>query len=457
MSDKRFRNVYWIWAIGIAGLFAWINREGQVITHDSLFYLEGAQNLLNGQGFSNVIAGELRPDTHYGPIYALCIAGITWLSGMSPLSAAQLLMAVLLVINLLLFYSLLLLFELKNGQKYLLLFMLPFLPPFWMIHTHLWSEALYLAFLLAGLRFTLTDLPHWRWYIVAGIMGLAVLVRFSGLFMLPLFGLWLLQTTAPKTLALKRVLIFSVIALLPFLGWTWRNEWVGGELSSRTVVWNWAGAVNFSDAAATLLLWLGLIVPIFIGLVIFARRLQLNVIHGLWVLYPVIYVGFLVLAKSTIDPKIPLDNRLLSAVLPLYFLFLGALWSGKQIRPWHNVFWIIAVLLTMLQFMRPAGQLWKQELGLRHQLNKPPLDVVWVKLAQLPPTDTLYASGYDYTYLNHLLPNPIVYYREAGDKNSPFYYVRLLEAGDSAIFPRHWIVENVVDNHFWRINPAGYP
>lgn len=455
MPDKRFRNVSWIWAILVAIFFSWLTRAGLVITHDSLFYLEGADHLRAGQGFLNYFWGNLAPDTHYGPLYPAFIAAISWLSGLSATQAAFLGMTLLVVVNIRLFAALLQKFTLPAIYRYALLFVLPFSTPFWLVHTHLWSEALYLSFFLWGLHITLGSLAPRRWYVIGLIMGFSVLVRFSGLFMLPLFGIWILLEKESKWYKFRHFITYCCLALLPFILWTLRNQYVGNELSSRELFWAYAGNYSWLEVAHTLLFWLGWSIPLLLGLVLGSRLLQHNRILGLWVVYPVIYAGLLVLAKSTIDRQIPLDTRLLSGILPVCLLVSATLWSYVPAKNWHKAIWLLAVLLNLLQFMRPAGQLFKQELGLYPSVVKPYLASQDALVPPLHATDTLFCREFDFNYLKRYSRQPIVYAHNL--PKQPFYFARITAALPQEFSSGAWQVDTLITDRLYYATPAYHP
>lgn len=455
MPDKRFRNVSWFWAILVAIFFSWLNRAGLIVTHDSLFYLEGAEHLRAGQGFSNYFWGNLVPDTHYGPLYPLVLAAFSWLTGLSATHAAFWVMALLMVVNIRLFAALLQKFTLATNYRYALLGILPFSTPFWLVHTHIWSEALYLSFFLWGLTVSLGHSAPRRWYVVGLIMGFSVLVRFSGLFMLPLFGLWILREKEAKGLQFRRFIAYSFFSLLPFLLWTLRNQYVGNELSSRELFWAYAGNYSWLEVAHTLLFWLGWSVPLLFGLVLGSRLLKQHRIFGLWVVYPVIYAALLVLAKSTIDRQIPLDTRLLSGILPVCLLVSAALWSYVAAKNWHKAIWVVAILLNLLQFMRPAGQLYKQELGLYPSIVKPYLASLDTLVPPLHATDTLFCRDFDFNYLTKYSRQPIFYAHHLPEH--AFYFARLTAPLPQEFATGAWHVDTLITDRLYYATPVYHP
>ncbi len=75
---------------------------GLGLTNDSQAYLNGARNLLEGNGYGYTSGrGEVKPITHFPPAYAATIAGVSLVSGLEPQRAARLLSLVLLAANIL--------------------------------------------------------------------------------------------------------------------------------------------------------------------------------------------------------------------------------------------------------------------------------------------------------------------------------------------------------------------
>ncbi len=455
MRDKRFLRFSWLWALGMAVLFSLLSRGELVLTHDSLFYLDGAKHLLEGKGFYNYFWGYLVPDTHYGPLYPAFIAVISWMTRLAPLQSATVGMMLLILINIRLCASLIQKSSINNGLDYFLLVILPFSTPFWLIHSHSWSEALYLSFFLLAIRLALSNASPWRWYAVGLIAGLSVLVRFSGLFLLPFFGLWLLLEREPIRQKFRRFLIFSLLALLPFLIWTLRNRYVADELSSRQLFWDFAGHYSWLEAADTLLFWLGWSVPLLFGLLLARRSLGHNRLWLLWLVYPAIYVILLVLAKSTIDNQIPLDTRLLSAVFPLFLLLTAALWSEISVKKWQMAIWVFAVLLNLLQFMRPAAQLFKQELDLYPKLVQPFLSRIHELQPPLHSTDTLYCRDFDYNYLMAFSSQPVGYLFTMPQQ--PFYFAQLTSSLPKEWNSNSWQIDTIIIDRLYYVTPVNHP
>lgn len=455
MQDKRFRNVSWLWALVVAALFSWLNRAGLVITHDSLFYLEGAQQLLDGKGFYNYYWGNLVPDTHYGPVYSFGLAVLSWMFGWSPEQAALGLMAMVIFLNIGLFARILNVFELKPTLRYFFLFLLPCLPPFWLVHTHAWSEALYLFFLLLAITLSLKNEGSLRWYGIGLLLGFSVLVRFSGLFMLPLFGLWILAEKQPFRKKIAPFIGFSALALLPFVLWTVRNQLLGSEMSSRVLFWQWTGFSTYRDAANTVLFWLGISVPLLIGITLSWRKLFASPWILIGLIYPFIYVSLLVLAKSTIDREIPMDSRLLSALLPILWLVMAASWSKMKHAPWLSWVAVLAVLLSLGQFMRPAGQLYERELGLQHNLLKTHFEQVKALQPPLSPTDTLYCLDFDFNYLKNSDEFVVRYYHSAPEQ--AFYFTRITAPLPKNLTSGAWEIDTLLTDRLYYITPANHP
>jgi hypothetical protein len=312
-----------------------------------------------------------------------------------------------------------------------------------------------MTFLLSALTIANTKSPAWRWYLVGIVMGFSVLVRFSGLFMLPLFGLWLLLENASNWSKFKYFLGYCLLAIVPFFVWSMRNNIAGGELSSREIFWQWAGNYPWLNAVNTLVFWLGISLPLVAVLVMGRRSWMQNRLHGLWLIYPAIYISFLVLAKSTVDREIPLDTRLLSALLPIGWLLLTVLWSKIENKPWHVYFWLLAGILNLGQFLRPAGQFYQQEMGLYPQLLAKDLATI----ESLPDTtamvDSLYCRDFDFNYLRYFSRYPVVYGHELPDK--PVYWIRFTAPLPVEFAAANWRLDTILADRLYYATPIDYP
>ena len=165
-------------------LFLWRSTPyGLGLVNDSAFYLEGADNLLAGQGYVRTSGGgEIKPITHFPPLYSLLLAG-AGLTGLELLVAARLL--ALLLFGITIFLLGLSVYQLSRSLIFALLgaFLLATSDVFLGVYSMALSEALFLALLLAAFLALSRGLerPSLGWLVGAGLLlSLATLTRYAG-------------------------------------------------------------------------------------------------------------------------------------------------------------------------------------------------------------------------------------------------------------------------------------
>lgn len=410
MPNRITRFAPWLAGLLVVCAYVLIDRHGPAATHDSLYYLEGASYWLQTGTFSNNYWGTVQPEVHYAPLFSAILALLAMMSKTTPLEVAQWLMPLLAGLNLALIGWLLSFWQWSRLQMAGMLLLIGTSFPFFSIHWHIWSEPLYLCSTLA----TAVVLMYWRksgrtslLLLAAGIAGLSVLVRYAGLFMLPMF---VLAVFALNPLRQKRnILLFSGGALLPFAGWTLRNKLLAQSLSSRTLFWDWAGVHELIRAIETVISW-GNLAILALAIVIYciSTKRKLESESWLWLAGGSIYVVLIFLAKSSVDNQIPIDTRMLSPLLlPILFVFGSEMmhWTAKK-----RVFWMaLALAGGLVQGASFAAGAYRDGWAFNDRrlfATGTPLSKMQ---AVLPKEGLVFATDVDAHYLAYLLQREINY------------------------------------------------
>lgn len=217
-------------------------RYGPGTTGDSVRYLMGAENLLDGNGYSRLSGGgEIRPITMFPPFYSVVLAGLK-LIGLDLLLAVRFLHALLFGANI--FLVAVLIFRYTCSHWASLFGAIFILVAKDLVYYHTWvlTEALFIFFMLL-IIYSLSkyfDSKSTRLLVFASVLvGLATLTRFAGLSMTMagLASILLLSDTGWK----KRLIdcgLFGGISVAPTLLWLWRNAAVSGTAVNRSFVYH---------------------------------------------------------------------------------------------------------------------------------------------------------------------------------------------------------------------------
>ena len=322
------------------------------LVNDSAFYIEGADNLLAGKGYVRTSGGgEVKPVTHFPPLFSLLLAGVS-LTGMELLEAARLLVTLLFEITILLVG--LSVYQISRSFIFALLgaFLLATSDVFLGVYSMALSEALFLPLMLAAFL-TLSrglERPSLGWLVGAGVLlSLATLTRYAGasLYLTAILTVVLVGMTGQaggwKALGARLgALLAGGIPLL--LAWgIASSQGAGAEsVGNRLVSWHPPALNTLFEAAKNLLTWLAaddllqsapifgrllslvslLLLP---GLLVWLvwrawrrRTTALGTPKLAWLLalHIPIYLGFLVVSLTLFDASTPLNARHPVAGLP---------------------------------------------------------------------------------------------------------------------------------------------
>lgn len=243
-----------------AAAIRWASPHGIGVGYDSMFYLTSAESLSTGQGLCWVGGGgELRPLTHYPPLYPGLLAGFAWL-GVDVLAAAQWVSSVLMGLNILaggLVVARVTDSSLAGILAGALLLISPVLLD---VHLEAMSEPLFLFLMIAALA-ALTEHGSRASrgpLLAAGIASaLAYLTRYVGLSLiacgLVLVLLWPGRRARER---LGEAAVFGAAPLIAAVAWSARNLALTGSISNRVFGFHAITRATLRQAADTVSAWL---------------------------------------------------------------------------------------------------------------------------------------------------------------------------------------------------------
>jgi len=425
VPERIIRFAPWLAGLLVVCAYVLIDRHGPAATHDSLYYLQGASYWLQTGTFSNNYWGTVQPEVHYAPLFSGVLALLAGVSGSTPLAVAHWLMPLLAGLNLALFGGILHFWRWSKLHIAGMLLIIGTAFPFFSMHWHIWSEPMYLSCILAAALLLL----QWQksgqtalLLLAASMAGFSVLVRYAGLFMLPLFVLAIYQ--ARKSHLWRNIFVFSAVSLLPFALWTIRNKLLAQSLSSRSLFWDWAGVHEFLRAVETLISWGNLaLLGLAVLFICFRRKRNLLPDSWIWLAGGSLYVILIFLAKSAVDKQIPIDARLLSPLLLPILLIFGRemmLWSAKQRTVWIA----IALVGGLVQGASFAAGAYRDGWAFNDRRLLEEGTPLRQMQAVLPQEAPVFATDVDAHYLAYLLEREVNYLSRGEALPTGAYFLR---------------------------------
>ena len=342
--------------IGIA-IVGYSTVWGAALSDDSYYYISSARNLLASRGF------DLVPN--FPPLLPLLLS-LIGLFKVDPLISIRWVNALLFGLNIYLIARIV--YTLTESYMFSLLgaFIALISSTLIMVHSWAMSEALYICLTLAGIWiYTLGhEKSSWNIPLFTGLcFGLAAATRYIGLSLLFAGGIfWLVEAGKTNQIRIRNAMIFSVAGVIPLLLWIIRNKIVAGQLTNRVFGWHLIPESMWINLLNTVLLWfipgrfvhgkeliwLGgvIIVLVFWLLVnIFRNRrrgispskseVQRDPIHLIY-LCILAYLATLIISRSFLDQRIPMDERLLSPLFAMGLILL----MGFFARLWNRNKWL---------------------------------------------------------------------------------------------------------------------
>jgi hypothetical protein len=224
--------------IAVAAML-YLTRDGAGVSGDAVHYMQGAENLLAGKGYSRLKAegNTTVPITGFPPFFSIVLAGLGIF--LPVFDAARYLNALLMGASVVMLG--LLVFRVSKSGVYALLagWLLMYAESLVRIHAWVMSEPLFIFLSLLALWWFDDYLETRRWpmLLAAGLaVGAAALTRYAGLALIPAMGLMVLFSGKEKWLRrLGDGLLFGAASFLPVVLWFWRNSAVTGSASNRVV------------------------------------------------------------------------------------------------------------------------------------------------------------------------------------------------------------------------------
>ncbi len=402
LMEKR-RNILWMGLVLLPVLAMFLHRFatrnwGVGVSHDSIFYISAAENLLKGNGISQIGEGNVvKPLTHFPPLYPLSLSMLGYFIGVR--EAADWCAAIFFGINAVLI--ILLIFQATKSQGVSLLGgLLALISPLLLsIHLEAMSEPLYLSATLASIILLagfLRNRNNWHLILAAAAASLSYLTRYIGVSVLitGLFSLLLLYPGSYRT-KLKKAILYTTVAFIPNFIWYIRNYRLTGSLTNRVLSFHPITLEKLKEGLLSISEWifpetvpvvlsLGLIMFILIIMMgglfiefIDARKgrsikeaLQRNPIPILLALHIGVYVVLLSASLTFFDSSTRLDNRIL---MPFYVMFLVLVFIGIQKilalskSPLRRILYMVSAVLLSAVVIVYASRSWDLVRAIRQE------------------------------------------------------------------------------------------
>lgn len=348
-----------------------LNIRGIGVTPDSIAYISLRDSILSRRGYYGLTsAGEYLLRTHFPPLFPLLLIIFREPTGIILLQALSALASTLLIGKLIQ--------KVWGNNLLVLLGQILFIssPIFFYIHSHIWTEPLFMAgmlFILYRVVVSNTNLSKNHWLITTLFVGLLPLLRYAGLFLIPAYLLIYFIEHFNKrefTKFVKQLLAHSVICFLPFLAWNIFGKLLGASPARQvgsflfssedfysfiSVIWR----MLFSAYAFNhYLRIIGIVGVAITWLILNFRRFRgeklalIKYLYANRVKYWLIslgglYVIFIVLSMLFFDDAIHMNMRILSVLLPIIIFVIVDILSFVNAKI-LKVGAIVVVLLSIV-------------------------------------------------------------------------------------------------------------
>jgi len=236
--------LFWVSLLALAGVavILLVTRYGPGASGDSAYYVMGANNLLEGNGFSRTSGGgEVKPITGFPPGFSAALA-LLGLSGLDLFQVARTMNATLFGANILLVG--ILVHHYTRSIWPTILAALATLAAQDMVGFHAWvmSEPLYVFLTLLGILGIVGYVERGRLAVLVGVglcLAVATLTRYVGLALVLSFALAILLLS--RTRWLRRLFdcaLLAGISLAPVYLWLRWNVAVAGTGVNREVIYH---------------------------------------------------------------------------------------------------------------------------------------------------------------------------------------------------------------------------
>lgn len=358
-SSQDEKTAYLPWVLALLACYIIYSGTpwGLGLTPDAVAYVHSVGLLRKGWQMAQLPA-------HWPPGYPLVLALAERVFG-DLLTASRIVQGIAAAISVLLLFRLLerLGFSVQQASVAVLLLLVQ--PGFLDVHLMMWSEPVFFVFVLLDLlalhRVIRSPGQASQWLILGLACGAAIMVRYAGVYLIPLnaFSICCLASSARDWR--QRVLAATTtasISILPLLSWLGFNHGSRSGGSDRVLAWHPLGAQEFSELGQTVADWfhlpggfgvlmaLAILLALILSLlstrsgnsdaVIMRRVVSLNVLF---------YLAFLWVSISFLDNYTPLDYRILFPVFPFCVASLAILIT--RILAWpRNVSTVMTAFLV---------------------------------------------------------------------------------------------------------------
>lgn len=371
------------WIAGLAvlvviavALFWFSTPNGLALVNDSVLYIDGARNLLRGNGYSRLVGwGGTVPISNFPPLYSFVMA-LNIALGIAPVQAAWWVSLVFLAVNVVLVS--LLGREVTQSTAFGILAggLVLISDPFFRHHLFALTEPVFLFWYFLTLLLLIRFLRERRWHqvLLAGVFaGLAYLTRYIGITLFAAGVIFLLVFLNGWKARLKFAGIFLASGLPFFLGWTVRNLVVAGNPTNRQFMLRTLAADKIQEGITSFWGWLlpepYQIISRFIGfwgiaLAIFLILFAGGFIYAVWLalkkmeirehqsfqagwllgLQSLIYLITLAVTILFIDSSVNFETRVLMPAYVLWLLLLVAFLAWL----WRRRRWVVNALVILL-------------------------------------------------------------------------------------------------------------
>jgi hypothetical protein len=414
--------------IGIVTMLA-ATRFGIGVSPDSTVYLEAARNLAHGDGLVALTgaSNELKPLTHYPPLYSALLA-FFGSRGVSAESAARWLNAALFGANVMLVGLAIRMFAPESFSLPVLgAFLTLAAPDLLAAHSFALTEPLFIFLTLIGLLCLATFVGSKKRAFLIGAavaIALSMLTRYVGIASLIACVLALVALNGRDVRRrLTDAILLGAIACVPLGLWIIQNRLQAGGATDRQFLFHPVKLQQLISGASTVASWFmagkvrGPIRPIVFGIeliviavvVLFLLRRGGNngksssrLPHVL-LLFILVYVGFLVFTASFVDADTVFDNRSLApvhvAVLILGLWFGRTLYVGSPPRTLRVALVVVALALVTSYGIRGVKWLLEVRRDGQGYAGRAWRDSATISRIKTLNTDVpIYSNGYDAIY-----------------------------------------------------------
>lgn len=337
------------------------------VSTDSIVFLSAAENLLNHGKIYVTAYGINEPMTHFPPLYPMLLAGLSFIFRCPIETSAKLSGALIFGINIQLVGMILIKCGISIKNAIFAILILAFSEYMIIIHAKVFTEPLFITFMLLGFIFLEKHLrnPQIFQLIIASMcISFACLTRYAGLPLIPLatFALLFFANTAWRS-RINSIFIFSIVTLTPLTLWFIRNISLAGTSTNRGISFHPLGIAHIRQLIRSILfvflpnsvleniktlsgkyIMIALVLITLFSLILIYTlycRLKKYSIAEIWnylnkmsymlkilLLFLIVYPAFLVCSISLADYTTPLSYRIMLPEFIIAFpLFIGGLFQ----------------------------------------------------------------------------------------------------------------------------------